>query len=265
MLIADEVQGGIARTGKMFSIEHSGVVPDLITVAKGLGGGFPLSGVIGRARSWTRRIPAASAAPTAATRSASRRRTRCSTSSRRRICRQRGESARAQELLRRSRRAKACERHRRRARPRRDGGVRARQGSGDRGAGAALDQPRPRPGREARADPAFLRHRGNVVRLLPPLTIQDAVLEEALLFFERRSKPRWPPTASRRPDVRLAARGFPCRRRACWRAEGDLNPKSSIAGSVRGPERPTRGREHDGMGRDGNRRPAQTPIGAVTI
>src|SRR5208282_2455214 len=40
---------GIARTGKMFSIEHSGVVPDLITVAKGLGGGFPLSGVTGRA------------------------------------------------------------------------------------------------------------------------------------------------------------------------------------------------------------------------
>jgi 4-aminobutyrate aminotransferase/4-aminobutyrate aminotransferase/(S)-3-amino-2-methylpropionate transaminase len=49
VLIADEVQGGMARTGKMFSIEHSGVVPDLITVAKGLGGGFPLSGVTGRA------------------------------------------------------------------------------------------------------------------------------------------------------------------------------------------------------------------------
>jgi len=49
VLIADEVQGGIARTGKMFSIEHSGVVPDLITTAKGLGGGFPLSGVTGHA------------------------------------------------------------------------------------------------------------------------------------------------------------------------------------------------------------------------
>jgi 4-aminobutyrate aminotransferase/4-aminobutyrate aminotransferase/(S)-3-amino-2-methylpropionate transaminase len=49
VFIADEVQGGIARTGRMFSIEHAGVVPDLITVAKGLGGGFPLSGVIGRA------------------------------------------------------------------------------------------------------------------------------------------------------------------------------------------------------------------------
>ena len=49
VLIADEVQGGIARTGKMFSIEHSGVVPDLITTAKGLGGGLPLSAVTGRA------------------------------------------------------------------------------------------------------------------------------------------------------------------------------------------------------------------------
>ena len=48
VMIADEVQGGMARTGKMFSIEHSGVVPDLITMAKGLGGGFPLSAVTGR-------------------------------------------------------------------------------------------------------------------------------------------------------------------------------------------------------------------------
>jgi 4-aminobutyrate aminotransferase len=49
VLIADEVQGGMARTGKMFSIEHAGVVPDIITMAKGLGGGFPLSAVTGRA------------------------------------------------------------------------------------------------------------------------------------------------------------------------------------------------------------------------
>ena len=48
VLIADEVQSGFARTGKLFGIEHSGVQPDLITVAKSLGGGFPLSGVIGR-------------------------------------------------------------------------------------------------------------------------------------------------------------------------------------------------------------------------
>ncbi len=49
LLISDEVQAGFARTGKMFGIEHSGVQPDMITVAKSLAGGFPLSGVIGRA------------------------------------------------------------------------------------------------------------------------------------------------------------------------------------------------------------------------
>jgi 4-aminobutyrate aminotransferase/(S)-3-amino-2-methylpropionate transaminase len=49
LLIADEVQTGFARTGRMFGIEHSGVKPDMMTVAKSLAGGFPLSGVIGRA------------------------------------------------------------------------------------------------------------------------------------------------------------------------------------------------------------------------
>lgn len=49
LLIADEIQSGYGRTGRMFAVEHSGVEPDLITVAKSLAGGFPLSAVIGRA------------------------------------------------------------------------------------------------------------------------------------------------------------------------------------------------------------------------
>lgn len=49
VFIADEIQSGFARTGRMFAIEHAGVAPDLITVAKSLAGGVPLSGVIGRA------------------------------------------------------------------------------------------------------------------------------------------------------------------------------------------------------------------------
>jgi len=49
VLVVDEVQTGFARTGRMWAIEHYGVEPDLITVAKSIAAGLPLSGVIGRA------------------------------------------------------------------------------------------------------------------------------------------------------------------------------------------------------------------------
>src|SRR5262249_28154576 len=49
VLVADEVQTGFGRTGRMFAMEHFGVEPDLIIVAKSIAAGLPLSGVIGRA------------------------------------------------------------------------------------------------------------------------------------------------------------------------------------------------------------------------
>ncbi|MBR2535342.1 MAG: 4-aminobutyrate--2-oxoglutarate transaminase [Hyphomicrobium sp.] len=49
MLIADEIQTGFARTGKMFAFEHAGIKADVVTLAKGLAGGLPLAAIVGRA------------------------------------------------------------------------------------------------------------------------------------------------------------------------------------------------------------------------
>jgi len=49
LFVADEIQSGFCRTGRMFAVEHDGVEPDLIIIAKSMGAGMPISGVIGRA------------------------------------------------------------------------------------------------------------------------------------------------------------------------------------------------------------------------
>lgn len=58
-LIIDEVQCGMARTGRLFAIEHFGVAPDLLTVAKSVAGGFPVAAVVGRAEILDRVDPGA--------------------------------------------------------------------------------------------------------------------------------------------------------------------------------------------------------------
>ena len=49
VLVADEIQTGMGRSGKMFAMEHFGIAPDLTCVGKSIGGGLPISGVVGRA------------------------------------------------------------------------------------------------------------------------------------------------------------------------------------------------------------------------
>lgn len=57
VLIADEIQSGFCRTGKTFAIEHSDVEPDLITMAKSLAGGFPLSALVGKKSLFDKALP----------------------------------------------------------------------------------------------------------------------------------------------------------------------------------------------------------------
>ena len=185
LLIADEIQTGFARTGDLFACDHEGVVPDLVTTAKGMAGGLPLAAVTGRAEVMDSvhvgglggtygGNPVACAAALAAI-----------------------ETMEAEDLPGRARQIESiflprlralAERH-----PDRVGDIRGR------GAMLALELVSDGPGRTPDAALAGAVHRacssqglvtltcgtfGNVFRFLPPLAIGDDLLDEGLDVFE---------------------------------------------------------------------------------
>jgi len=57
LLVLDEIQAGVGRTGKWFGFEHYGVVPDIVTIAKGIASGYPLSAIAARRELWDKCLP----------------------------------------------------------------------------------------------------------------------------------------------------------------------------------------------------------------
>jgi 4-aminobutyrate aminotransferase/(S)-3-amino-2-methylpropionate transaminase len=182
VLVADEVQTGIARTGAMFACEHEGVEPDLVTIAKGVAGGLPLSAVTGRAEIMDAPVPGglggtyggnpvATAAALAALRAID----------------EDGLVARAREIgARMTARLRALA-----AADPRIGDVRGRGAMvaaelvrpGDHGAAPVPDAALTRAAAAAAAQQGVLvltcGTDRNVLRFLPPLTISDALLDDA--------------------------------------------------------------------------------------
>ena len=94
LLVLDEVQTGIGRTGTWFAHQHDGVTPDVVTLAKGLGGGLPIGACLATGRGGRSAAPGSHGAPSAATRCAPPRRWRCSMPRGRRPARSRASAAR---------------------------------------------------------------------------------------------------------------------------------------------------------------------------
>ena len=183
-LIADEVQTGFARTGKLFAIEHFGVEPDIITVAKSIAAGLPLSGVLGKAEILDAAHdgavggtyvgnPVAQAAALAVLDVIEEENLSDRASPDRR------DDAGADALL-----AGALRGGRRRSRPRRDARDRARRGPSHEAARTCARAGRDRRLDAARPAAAQGRRYGNAIRVLCPLVLTDAELDEALGVWE---------------------------------------------------------------------------------
>ena len=184
VFVADEIQSGFCRTGQWFACEDEGIVPDLITTAKGIAGGLPLAAVTGRAEIMDAAHagglggtyggnPVACAAALGAI-----------------------ETMRELDLPARARRieevmkprlrklAGEVRRHRRRPRPRRDDRDRAGQA---RHARSRTRRPPPRWPRPATQEGLLVLTTGtygNVMRFLPPLVIGEDLLDEGLDILE---------------------------------------------------------------------------------
>ena len=192
VLVADEVQTGFGRTGRMFAMEHFDVEADLMIVAKSIAGGLPLSGVIGRADDHGRPARRRDRRHVHRQPGRARGRSRCS----RRV--RGGAARRARELVGDAIRARMLDWQ---ARWPRIGDVRGL------GAMLAIELVRdpatktPAPElAEAVIDEALQRGLillkagvdGNCIRVLCPLTIADAELDEASTSGKRRFSSRWP-------------------------------------------------------------------------
>jgi 4-aminobutyrate aminotransferase/(S)-3-amino-2-methylpropionate transaminase len=191
LLIADEVQSGFARTGRMFAIEHAGVEPDLVAIAKSLAGGLPLSGVIGRAALMDLPEPGALGGTYAGNPLA------CAAAlAVLDVIETEGLCARAERLGARLRGAVEAIARRNDRRPI----------AHLRGLGAMVGFDIVTPGAEPQPDAAATREvvaraveagllllscgaQGNTIRLLPPLTIADAELEVGLARLDEALRP----------------------------------------------------------------------------
>lgn len=86
LLMLDEIQTGIGRTGQWFAFQHEGIVPDVMTLAKGLGNGVPIGACLARGRAADLFTPAAMAARSAVTHWPAGSVALCWTSSKNKVC-----------------------------------------------------------------------------------------------------------------------------------------------------------------------------------